>query len=555
MTRDRTAPDGGPKLPPHNVDVEQSVLGAILSRNSLLYEACADLEPRHFFEPRLRYLFDVMAGMIREGRKADPVTLNVDLPKDLFAATGLTLPQYLARLVGGTLSLCPEHVQLHVRELERLAWKRDSQARLEDMQDLLAKGTAAEILAALHEASAAIEAAAPSAPKDDICVVDAGEDIELPPPRPWLMATQFCQTCVSSIFAPGATGKTALRFLQAISLASGRPLTGQRIFRRSRVLILCLEDDINEVRRRVMAALIHHGIDRQELNGWLFYAAPEGVKLAELDPRTGRPTIGPLNKFIRDTIKKLKIDLIIVDPLIRSHGLEENSAGMDFVIDLLCQIAIQCVVSVDVPHHTRKGALTPGDADSGRGHSSIRDGGRLVSTLNVMTEDEAKEFGIPVDERRSYIRLDDAKMNIVPAAGKAKWFRIVSLPIKNGNEMYPVGDDVQTVEVWAPPKTWEGLSNAVLNAALDEIERGVIDGDGHPIGQRYSSAGAAKERAAWKVVQKHCPDKTDAQCREIIKIWKTTGVLFEDDYNDPIQRKDVPGLYVNNSKRPGREAE
>jgi hypothetical protein len=41
-------------------------------------------------------------------------------------------------------------------------------------------------------------------------------------------------------------------------------------------------------------------------------------------------------------------------------------------------------------HHTRKGTLTPGDADTGRGGSSIKDAGRLVCTLTVMREEEAK---------------------------------------------------------------------------------------------------------------------------------------------------------------------
>jgi hypothetical protein len=35
-----------------------------------------------------------------------------------------------------------------------------------------------------------------------------------------------------------------------------------------------------------------------------------------------------------------------------------------------------------------------------------------------------------------------------------------------------------------------------------------------PNGQRYSNAANAKDRAAWKVVQRHYPNKSEAQCRK-----------------------------------------
>jgi hypothetical protein len=45
---------------------------------------------------------------------------------------------------------------------------------------------------------------------------------------------------------------------QLLSLATGRPLTGEHVFQRCRVLIVSLEDDADELRRRVLAAMLHH---------------------------------------------------------------------------------------------------------------------------------------------------------------------------------------------------------------------------------------------------------------------------------------------------------
>ena len=47
--------------------------------------------------------------------------------------------------------------------------------------------------------------------------------------------------------APGGVGKTALRLAQLLSLAVGRSLTGEYVFKRCRVLIVSLEDDRDEV--------------------------------------------------------------------------------------------------------------------------------------------------------------------------------------------------------------------------------------------------------------------------------------------------------------------
>jgi hypothetical protein len=383
----------------------------------------------------------------------------------------------------------------------------------------------------------------PHDPTPDLGEWDAGDHTGIPPPREWLLGNQFCRRFLSGVLAPGATGKTALRTLQYLSLATGRPLTGQHVFKRCRVLILSLEDDDNELRRRLAAARIHHGIDPDELKGWFFCATPKGIKLAEI--KDGAKVRGPLEAMLRETIQRRQIDLLGLDPFVKLHALEENDNGsMDFVCDILVKLAIEFNIAVDVPHHTKKGQQTAGDADAGRGASAARDAGRLMYTLTRMSDAEGDTFGIPADERRLYIRLDSSKVNIAPPSGEATWFKLVGVHLDNGTADYPNGDDVQTVVPWHPPKTWDNLSGAQLNAALDEIEAGL------PNGQRYSDAAKAAARSAWKVVQRQCPDRTEGQSREIVRTWVKNGVLFAEDYDDPIDRKPRKGLRVCPEKRP-----
>jgi hypothetical protein len=330
---------------------------------------------------------------------------------------------------------------------------------------------------------------------------DAGDDIEPPPPRRWLLGNQFCRRFLSGLVAPGSTGKSALRLLQCLSLATGRELTGQHLFTRGRVLLVSLEDDEEEMRRRILAARLHYNISLDDVKGWLFYATPKGLKLAEI--KNGSRLAGALEVALRAAIERRCPDLLVLDPFVKLHALEENDNGaIDFVCDLLVTLAIEYDIAVDAPHHAKKGQLTPGDADSGRGASSMRDAGRLIYTLTTMSEEEAKRFDINPEDRASHIRLDKAKVNLTPPSRSAVWFKLVGVPLGNGDDEYPNGDEVQTVVPWEPPKLWDGLASATLNAALTDIETGM------PNGQRYSAASKAGDRAAWKVVRKHCPDRT-----------------------------------------------
>ncbi|TGP24889.1 MULTISPECIES: AAA family ATPase [unclassified Mesorhizobium] len=379
---------------------------------------------------------------------------------------------------------------------------------------------------------------------------DAGGDTDTIPPRQWLLGNVFCRRFVSSLLADGGTGKTALRLAQALALATGRNLTGEFVFQRCRVLLVSLEDDRDELRRRVKAAMLHHGVSEAEVKDHLFLAAPGGRagKLMALDAK-GQPRVSGLAETIKRTIQRRKIDFVCLDPFVKTHGLTENDNNqMDQVIELLANLAVEMNIAIDVPHHTAKGGANPGSADRGRGASAIKDGARLVYTLTTMSEDEAEKFGVPPADRRLHIRVDSGKVNITPPAAAAKWFKLVSVALRNGNDLYPDGDNVQTIEQWIPPETWGGLTDDLVNRILTDIDSGMPDGE------RYSDAGAATTRAAWKVVQKHAAKKTEKQCREIVAAWVKTGLLLKETYHSQVARKDREGLHVDDMKRPGRTA-
>jgi len=104
--RRQTAEAAAPlyRIAPHNIELEQALLGAILVNNEAFYRVSDFLEPRHFFEPVHQKLFEIAASLVRVGKTASPITLKTFLPADLDIA-GLTPSQYLARLAAGATTV------------------------------------------------------------------------------------------------------------------------------------------------------------------------------------------------------------------------------------------------------------------------------------------------------------------------------------------------------------------------------------------------------------------------------------------------------------------
>jgi hypothetical protein len=383
-------------------------------------------------------------------------------------------------------------------------------------------------------------------PIPELEIHDAGDiDDETIEPREWVFGTRYCLGFISANIGNGGVGKTALGIVDGLSIAGGRSLTGEHLFRRENVLIVCLEDDKKEIKRRVKAAMQHHRIAPTEVKGRLFYCAHKGEKMMARSPHGGDPVAGQLGSLIRAGTRRYGAKVVVVDPLVKAHALDENNnIDMDAVIDAFVALASEENIAIMLAHHTRKGPSDPGNADTGRGASAVKNGARLVYTTSTMAIAEQKIFALDDDEASALIRLDSAKVNLCPAT-RAKWFKLVGVKLGNTTDMYPNGDEVQTVEPWTPPDLFAGLSTAKVNAILDQIDRGMPDG------RRYSDARAAKERAVWRVVVEHVPEKNEGQAKAITKTWAENGVLVSEPWRDPKRREDSTALRVNPAKRPG----
>src|SRR6187397_2273020 len=129
----KLAPDAGTpayRSAPHNIEAEQSLLGAILVNNDAFYRVSDFLEPKHFFEPIHQTIFETAGSLIRMGKVATPVTLKTFLPADTDIG-GMTVGQYLARLAAEATTII--NAQDYGRTIYDMALRRDLIRIGEDM--------------------------------------------------------------------------------------------------------------------------------------------------------------------------------------------------------------------------------------------------------------------------------------------------------------------------------------------------------------------------------------------------------------------------------------
>ena len=82
---------------PHNIEVEQALLGAILLNNDSYYRVSDFLDSEHFFDPLHRKIYALTMEMIRSGKIVSSATIKTFLPADGNLGDH-TIAQYLVRL-------------------------------------------------------------------------------------------------------------------------------------------------------------------------------------------------------------------------------------------------------------------------------------------------------------------------------------------------------------------------------------------------------------------------------------------------------------------------
>ena len=379
----------------------------------------------------------------------------------------------------------------------------------------------------------------------------AASDLENLRNRRWIYGRELVRNYVSVLGSPGGTGKTAYAIAVALSIVTGRALldphplapSPQNFLHKpgARVWINNLEDPMEEMLLRLKGAFIRHKIQHADVDGKLFVNSGRDQPLI-ITQRIGNALVAtPVVDALVAVIKARQIDVLIIDPFVQSHTAEENrNDEMNLVMSLWGVVAAKGDCAVWLIHHFRKGGQA-GDSESFRGAVAVQGAARVMSTLSVMSAEEAEKLGVPVEEKWQYIRKDSAKANLAPQADRADWFQLASVPIGNPTLEYPLGDNVQTVLPWTPPTAFDGVPWSDILRCLQMIDDGPGGGD------FYSEATQAKRWAGHAIMA--TLGKTKHQAAAIVKTWVDNGVLIKMTYNSPSQKlSEVNGLRVDSEK-------
>lgn len=366
------------------------------------------------------------------------------------------------------------------------------------------------------------------------------------PPREKVYGHFLFRKFISAIGAPGGAGKTAYAFTVALAIATGKDLLNEGVHDPGAVWIYNLEDPRVELLRRVKAALIGHDLKWRDIAGNLYLDSGRDRPLVIAKAtRDGGLIAWPQVPDLIAEIKAKGIRLLIVDPFVRSHRVEENyNDQIDFVAALWASIADAADCSILLVHHFKKGGVS-GDAGAFRGATALIDASRAAVTLATMSAEEAEKMSVAEKDRWQYIRTDNAKLNLAPPPDGATWLKLWGADLHNGTTDRD-SDNVQTVKRWKFKKesALATLQPFELNAVLDLIQEGPEEG----VFFTASKRGGSARWAGYILTQRH--NLTDNQAADIIAAWIKTGLLIEANYMHPKWRRLVIGVQVDNSKRP-----
>lgn len=350
------------------------------------------------------------------------------------------------------------------------------------------------------------------------------------PPREWLYGKHLIRRYISATFAPGGVGKSSLLLAETIAMATGRDLlkTGHGPLCPLKIWYWNGEDPAEETERRIAAILLHYDIHGSELERNLFIDSGREVPIEiATEDKTGAKIAVPIVNDITEELIERQIDVMIIDPFVSCHSVNENDNNkIDMVVKRGWGVIAEATNSaIELVHHTRKAAYGQYEqtVDDGRGASALKDGARSSRILNVMSKEEATKFGLE-GHSRSYFKVEDGKPNMAKSSDFAAWHHITSVDIGNQNDQRP-SDDVGVVVRWTPPNPFDGVTSRHLSEIMKRVDQGSYRKD---IQARDWVGKLVAEVIGLDLDDVHAKAKVKA----LVKQWLKAGALKEVDKKD-----------------------
>ncbi|WP_019567247.1 bifunctional DNA primase/polymerase [Agrobacterium sp. 10MFCol1.1] len=356
------------------------------------------------------------------------------------------------------------------------------------------------------------------------------------PRREFAYGSHFIRKYVSVTVSPGGLGKTSASIAEGLAMVSGRALLGIKPPKRLRTWIFNAEDPRDEMERRIMAACIHYKLKPADLEGHLFLDSGREQELVVAidDKKAGVRIQQPIVEAVVEQIERNGIDVMIVDPFVSTHGVNENDNGaIDKVAKLWAQIADYTNCSIDIVHHLRKVADREATVEDARGAVSLIGAARSVRVLNRMSEEQAGEAGINKEDRFGYFYTTYGKSNLTPLSHKAEWRHLVSTPLGNGTGLAQPQDFAPVVTEWHWPSA-EDVAGDLTDDQRASILAAVSASDYKKSPKAKNWVGAAVAYAVGLDLDDNVQRK---RASSLVSALMREGALVEREERDPVRRE------------------
>jgi RecA-family ATPase len=294
-------------------------------------------------------------------------------------------------------------------------------------------------------------------------VVRVGEIKNEESAQRWLVDGLWGARSVGVIGGAPKCAKTWLGLDMALSVATGTACLGKyAVPEPGPVLVYLAEDALSAVRERIEGMARHRGLD---LAGVEVHVITVPVLRLDREPDRAR---------LLETARRLRPRLLVLDPLVRLHGIDENHAGeVAQLLSYFRSLQRQLDLSVLLVHHTRKNAA--GGAASGqglRGSSDIHAFGDSNLYLR-----RTKEYLVLSSEHRAAPASAAVRLELIATDAGTTHLEVMA-ELQDGNRTQRGLEDrvldllaLGVVLTRAKLRDSLGVKNERLGEALESLER------------------------------------------------------------------------------------
>jgi hypothetical protein len=377
---------------------------------------------------------------------------------------------------------------------------------------------------------------APQAAPDWPTVYDMFDEASIEPRR-WIYGNHYLRSFVSVLASAGGVGKTSLQIVEALAIVTGKPLLGEPVKEQTNVWIVNLEDPLEEIQRRVLAAMKHYGIHPEEVRGKLFVNAGRDFSLKfGIQTREGVLPNTKLVEYLCHKIPEKQIGCVFIDPFVGAHSINENdNMAVNAIVGEIRRLADETNCAIGLVHHIRKGNGEDASIDSVRGAGSLISAARSARVVNRMSPDEAVRIGIDEAEARSIFRVDDGKANLAPPADAAVYRKMIGVKIANG-------EWIGVCVGYQLPDVFDGISGKDAKAAQKIVAD--AHSSGNPLRESSQSTSWVGIPISDMLGIDISEKKGKAKLALILKTWLRTNVLTVEKMFDQKKGRDVPIIVV-----------